>query len=87
MPKMNSQLERPLATPKQIAEARQLHGSDDINIDSDAKLSICEDGSYWIQAWVFMSKEEEPDAECSECGERFWSADGHPTLAICGECS
>ena len=27
-----------------------------------------------------------PDAECTVCGERFYSADGHPTLAICSDC-
>ncbi len=30
--------------------------------------------------------EPEPDSECAECGKRFWSADGHPTLALCREC-
>jgi hypothetical protein len=24
----------------------------------------------------------EPDVECSNCGARYWSADGHPTLAL-----
>ncbi len=27
-----------------------------------------------------------PDSGCAECGKRFWSADGHPTLALCREC-
>lgn len=29
----------------------------------------------------------EPDAECTVCDERFWSADGHPRLAICKSCN
>jgi len=29
---------------------------------------------------------ELPDSGCAECGKRFWSADGHPTLALCREC-
>lgn len=29
---------------------------------------------------------EEPDAECSACGWRFWSGTGHATLAICRDC-
>lgn len=29
---------------------------------------------------------EIPDSGCAECGNRFWSADGHPTLALCREC-
>ena len=32
--------------------------------------------------------DEEPDAECTECGERFWSGDedAHPDLPICSFC-
>lgn len=26
------------------------------------------------------------DAECTGCGNRFWSAEGHRTLALCGGC-
>lgn len=26
------------------------------------------------------------DAECTGCGSHFWSADGHPTLALCPKC-
>lgn len=45
----------PLATPEQIAEARDETGG---NIDDDAAISYLEDDSpgesdhYWIQAWV-----------------------------------
>jgi len=27
-----------------------------------------------------------PDAECSECGARYWSGTGHPTRAVCAQC-
>jgi predicted Zn-ribbon and HTH transcriptional regulator len=27
-----------------------------------------------------------PDAECAECGRRFWSGMGHDWLAICHDC-
>ena len=30
--------------------------------------------------------EPEPDAECIMCAERFWSAEGHPTMPICAGC-
>ena len=33
------------------------------------------------------SDEEEGDAECTECGDRFHSAEGHPTLALCAGCA
>ena len=32
------------------------------------------------------ASDDVPDAECTGCGKRFWSADGHPTLALCKAC-
>lgn len=34
-----------------------------------------------------VSRDDVPDAECTECGERFWSADGPGfNLAVCRAC-
>ncbi len=62
------------ATDLQLARARELHGSNEVNIDSDAGTSDPEDGSgYWVQAWVWVdaldfddddgADDDDPDAE------------------------
>lgn len=43
---------------RMIQAARDLYGTDDVNIDDDALVSDCEDGSYWVQAWVFVHSDE-----------------------------
>jgi len=46
-----------LATPEQIAEARKMFQTDDIEIDDfDVRTSEGEDG-VWVSAWVFVGKE------------------------------
>ena len=46
------------ATPAQIAAARDLYATDEINIDDDATISDCGDGSVWVSAWVYVNAEE-----------------------------
>jgi hypothetical protein len=41
-----------------VDQATQQYASDDINIDADARLSRGDDG-VWVQAWVFLSNEED----------------------------
>lgn len=40
-----------------VNKARSLYGTDDLEIDGDAKVSLGENGA-WIAAWVFVPKEE-----------------------------
>lgn len=49
------------ATQKILVEAaRREYGSDDIEIDDDAKLSRApEDGGTWVAAWVWVRDAEE----------------------------
>jgi hypothetical protein len=39
------------------AQAREIYGSDDIEIDDDAKESASPEGAF-VQAWVWVSKME-----------------------------
>jgi hypothetical protein len=50
-----------LQTRKWIAEARKKWASNELEIDADATVAIGDDG-VWIQAWVFVEKDE-PDDE------------------------
>ena len=34
----------------------------------------------------FYPEDPLPDAECTECGERYWSAEGHKDKPICDAC-
>lgn len=45
-----------------IEQARDEHGTDDLEIDDDASTSPAEDGT-WVQAWVWLAggEEEEDD--------------------------
>lgn len=45
-----------------IKAARDLYGTDDIEIDDDAKLSTTDDG-VWVQAWVWVHNEDMPESE------------------------
>lgn len=36
--------------------ARELYGDEDLDIDTDAKVSVGDDG-VWVAAWVWVSKE------------------------------
>ena len=44
------------ATPEDIERARELYGSDTVNIDDDALVSEYDDG-VWVQAWVDLEDE------------------------------
>lgn len=44
------------------------------------------------EAWRLTAEDAEhvarsADAECSACGVRYPSAEGHPTLALCPRCA
>src|SRR3546814_18155370 len=45
-------LEEAEASPSDIEAARELYGSDDIDIDDDALFSRGADAGTWVQAWV-----------------------------------
>lgn len=51
------------ATPEQIERAREEHGSDEINIDSDAEVSDAGEEGYWVQAWVWLPADEDDEDE------------------------
>ena len=44
---------RPPATAMHIARARTLYGTDDIEMDDNATLSVADDG-VWVSAWVWL---------------------------------
>jgi hypothetical protein len=47
---------------KYITAARAIYENDDVEIDSDAKLSESEsDHGSWVQAWVWVTDEEVSD--------------------------
>lgn len=47
---------RQYATPDEISRARDLHQTDEVEIDDDAKVSPARDGSgVWVAAWVWLS--------------------------------
>ncbi len=48
------------ATPGEITEAIECHGSDDINIDDNAVATEGEDGT-WVSAWIFIGKDDDDD--------------------------
>lgn len=51
-----SELKRIPASPQQIEAARDIHQTDEVEIDDDALLSDPEDGTgYWVSAWVWVS--------------------------------
>lgn len=45
-----------------IARAREEYGSTEIEIDSDAALSIGDDGA-WVQAWVWLGNGDEDEED------------------------
>lgn len=47
---------RPQASLEQVAKAADLYGTDYIEIDADAAVSVCPDG-VWVQAWVWLGNE------------------------------
>ena len=47
------------ATPAQIEAARQTWQTDEIEIDDNAKAAPAGDGGTWVQAWVYISTEEQ----------------------------
>lgn len=51
-----------LATPEEIAEARELYGSDELEIDEGAEASRGE-GGLWVQAWVWLARPESAIAD------------------------
>jgi hypothetical protein len=47
-------------TDKEWADAAfRLYDSSDIDFDTDAKVSVADDGDYaWVQAWVRVHRDE-----------------------------
>lgn len=43
--------------------AKSIYGSNDVEFDTEAKISRCDDGQNsetgaWVQAWVFVNEED-----------------------------
>jgi hypothetical protein len=72
------------ATPKEIEAAKDVHASDEVNIDSTAWSSRADNG-YWVHAWVWVDKPESDEEACSECGEPVDDGEGYDGL--CGTCA
>lgn len=53
------------ADPTLRAAAFEKYGSDDIEIDDEVSASHGDDGSF-VQAWVWIEREEEPEEEIDE---------------------
>lgn len=49
--------DRPKATKEEIEQARAVYQNDDVQIDDDALTSHTDDG-VWVQAWVWLPKED-----------------------------
>ena len=49
------------ATQEQIKRAREEYGSDDIQIDDNARRADTDEvaGGTWIQAWVWLAPDED----------------------------
>lgn len=45
------------ATDDEIRQARELYGSDEIEIDDNAAASRADEG-IWVAAWVWLSAED-----------------------------
>lgn len=43
-----------IATPALVEKARNIYGSDDIEIDDNALTSRGDDPGTWVQAWVWV---------------------------------
>lgn len=50
---------RPPATAAEIERAREAFPESDIRIEDDAQKSACDDGSIWVQAWIYLPKSDE----------------------------
>ena len=50
-------LERPSGEVKYVRAAMEMYDNDEVNIDDDARVSLCEDGAF-VQAWVYVNDEE-----------------------------
>lgn len=48
------------ATPEQIDQARDIHQSNDVEINDDAGVSEADNG-FWVQAWVWVPTGEEDE--------------------------
>lgn len=48
------------ATPDEIAAARDTHYDEDGNfaVDDNARVSRCDDGECWVEAWVLIGKKQ-----------------------------
>lgn len=47
--------ETTFASDEEVQEACDLYGSDEIEIDPEALISVAEDG-LWVQAWVWLDR-------------------------------
>ena len=52
--------EKTFASNEQIEEARAVYGSDEVEIDDVALTSVSDEG-VWVQAWVWLPKDEDGD--------------------------
>lgn len=62
-----------------VAAAYNIHASEVIEVDSDAFVSMGEDGA-WVSAWVYV--EGDSNDECDWCGELISDGEGYDGL--CG---
>lgn len=63
---------RPIASEHQLDVGREASG--DAQIDADARISLTEEGGFWIEAWVWVDydtcpqcdENHAPDVACNE---------------------
>lgn len=93
---VSKDLPRPQATAEQIELARNYYATDELCIDDDAKISQCDNGSYWVQAWVHMDApmvgelvakpKHAACVVCGVCGEGMAIVLGIASAIACGKC-
>lgn len=92
---VSKDLSRPQATAKQIELARNYYATDELCIDDDAKISQCDNGSYWVQAWAHMDAPSIESVEkpkhaarvvCGVCGEGMTIILGIASAIACVKC-
>ncbi len=60
------------STQLERSDARSIHASDEIEIDSDALASRADDGT-WVGAWVWVPRDDEP--VCATCEQDVCECD------------
>jgi hypothetical protein len=56
------------STEDEREQAREMYGSDDVEIDGNARTSRADDG-VWVGAWVWVPNDESACTDDHGCGE------------------